>query len=455
MIYRDFQDLHLSLLGFGTMRLPTTVDGAIDEDTTQAMVDYALAHGVNYFDTAWAYMQNLSETVVGRCLKKHPRDSFYLATKYPGHTLTCDPDPADTFAQQLEKCRVDYFDFYLLHNVYENDVDIYTDPKWGIIDYFVEQKRLGRIKHLGFSTHADLPCLTAFLERYGKEMEFCQIQLNYLDWTIQRAKEKYELLEKHHIPVWVMEPVRGGKLAALDADSEQQLHVHMVLSGMSDMAQMADNVATFEHLDPLSPAEEAILFAAADKMKNSIPCTACRYCCDGCPQQLDIPDLLHKYNQLRTGSGSTIKMQLDAVPANKWPHACLGCGACAAVCPQKIVIPDELAAFAAELDKLPDWVEVCSRREGLLLFTPDISPRSVGTAPGSPGPGAAPHPAWRAYSGRGGRRRSRTRRYWSSGPRYAPGPSAGRTRQSPPRCCTGLAASAGYVGYAAAPSDRR
>ena len=117
MIYRDFQDLHLSLLGFGTMRLPTTVDGAIDEDTTQAMVDYALAHGVNYFDTAWAYMQNLSETVVGRCLKKHPRDSFYLATKYPGHTLTCDPDPADTFAQQLEKCQVDYFDFYLLHNV--------------------------------------------------------------------------------------------------------------------------------------------------------------------------------------------------------------------------------------------------------------------------------------------------------------------------------------------------
>ena len=299
MIYRDFQDLHLSLLGFGTMRLPTTADGAIAEDTTQAMVDYALAHGVNYFDTAWAYMQNLSETVVGRCLKKHPRDSFYLATKYPGHTLTCDPDPADTFAQQLEKCQVDYFDFYLLHNVYENDVDIYTDPRWGIIDYFVEQKHLGRIKHLGFSTHADLPCLTAFLERYGKEMEFCQIQLNYLDWTIQRAKEKYELLEKHHIPVWVMEPVRGGKLAALDADSEQQLHalrpgasiasfgfrwlqgldnVHMVLSGMSDMAQMADNVATFEHLDPLTPAEEAILFAAADKMKNSIPCTACRYC---------------------------------------------------------------------------------------------------------------------------------------------------------------------------------
>ena len=383
MIYKDFQGLKLSQLGFGTMRLPLREDKSIDAEQAAAMTSEAIAKGVNYFDTAWPYHGGKSELVIGEILKQYPRESFYLADKFPGHQIAPSYDVKGVFERQLKKCGVEYFDFYLLHNVYENDVDIYTDPKWGIIDYFVEQKRLGRIKHLGFSTHADLPCLTAFLERYGKEMEFCQIQLNYLDWTIQRAREKYELLEKHHIPVWVMEPVRGGKLAALDADSEQQLHalrpnasiasfgfrwlqgldnVHMVLSGMSDMAQMADNVATFERLDPLSPAEEAILFAAADKMKNSIPCTACRYCCDGCPQQLDIPDLLHKYNQLRTGSGSTIKMQLDAVPANKWPHACLGCGACAAVCPQKIVIPDELAAFAAELDKLPDWVEVCRQR---------------------------------------------------------------------------------------------
>ena len=383
MIYKAFQDLQLSQLGFGTMRLPLREDKSIDAEQAAAMTSEAIAKGVNYFDTAWPYHSGKSELVIGEILKQYPRESFYLADKFPGHQIAPSYDVKGVFERQLKKCGVEYFDFYLLHNVYENDVDIYTDPKWGIIDYFVEQKRLGRIKHLGFSTHADLPCLTAFLERYGKEMEFCQIQLNYLDWTIQRAREKYELLERHHIPVWVMEPVRGGKLAALDADSEQQLHalrpnasiasfgfrwlqgldnVHMVLSGMSDMAQMADNVATFEHLDPLSPAEEAILFAAADKMKNSIPCTACRYCCDGCPQQLDIPDLLHKYNQLRTGSGSTIKMQLDAVPANKWPHACLGCGACAAVCPQKIAIPDELAAFAAELDKLPDWVEVCRQR---------------------------------------------------------------------------------------------
>ena len=386
MIYRDFQDLHLSLLGFGTMRLPLVPGGGpadIAEKTTADMVRYAMDHGVNYFDTAYPYHGGMSERVIGRVLKDYDRQSFYLATKYPGHQISDSYDPAAIFEEQLQKCGVEYFDFYLLHNVYEKSIETYTDPRWGIIDYFLEQKKNGRIRHLGFSSHGGVELLESFLSRYGKDMEFCQIQLNYLDWTIQRAREKYELLEKHHIPVWVMEPVRGGKLAALDADSEQQLHalrpnasiasfgfrwlqgldnVHMVLSGMSDMAQMADNVATFERLDPLSPAEEAILFAAADKMKNSIPCTACRYCCDGCPQQLDIPDLLHKYNQLRTGSGSTIKMQLDAVPANKWPHACLGCGACAAVCPQKIAIPDELAAFAAELDKLPDWVEVCRQR---------------------------------------------------------------------------------------------
>ena len=383
MIYRDFQGLRLSLLGFGTMRLPTTAAGDVDTAETEALLDYAMTHGVNYYDTAWPYMQNQSETVVGRCLKKYPRESFYLATKFPGHMLTGDPDPAGIFEQQLEKCQVEYFDFYLLHNVYENDIGVYTDPKWGIIDYFVEQKRLGRIRHLGFSSHADNPCLTAFLERCGKDMEFCQLQLNYLDWSLQRGKEKYDLLAKYNIPVWVMEPVRGGKLAALDADSEQRLrairpgasaasfalrwleghgNIRMILSGMSTMEQVKDNIATFEKDDPVTPEEEAILLAAAEKMKDSVPCTACRYCCDGCPQGLDIPDLLHKYNQLRAGSGSTIKMQLDAVPEDKWPHACLGCGVCAAVCPQKIAIPDELAAFAAQLDKLPTWVEVCRQR---------------------------------------------------------------------------------------------
>ena len=383
MIYRDFQGIQLSMLGFGTMRLPVLEDGQIDTALTQTMVDYAMDHGVNYFDTAWPSMQTHSETVVGACLKKHPRESFYLATKFPGHMVAETYDPADIFEQQLEKCQVEYFDFYLLHNVYENSVGVYDDPRWGIVDYFVEQKKRGRIRHLPNTSHADLPCLTDFLDRYGDKMEFCQLQFNYLDWTMQHGKEKYQLLEQRGIPLWVMEPVRGGKLASLAWEDEQRLHavrpdesiasfgfrwlqsfdnITMVLSGMSNMEQMADNIKTFDHLDPLSDAEQDIIMEAAERMKNSVPCTACRYCCDGCPMGLDIPDLLHKYNQLRTGSGSSVKMQLDALPKEKWPEACIGCGACAAVCPQKIAIPDQLAAFAAELDKVRSWADVCKER---------------------------------------------------------------------------------------------
>ena len=384
MIYHDFQGLKLSALGFGTMRLPVLEDGSVNEPLAAEMVHYAMDHGVNYFDTAYPYHGGMSEVVVGKALADYPRDSFYLATKYPGHQILSDGyNPAEIFEEQLVKCGVDHFDFYLLHNVNEKSMEVYMDPHWGIVDYFKEQKRLGRIRHLGFSSHAQVEGLEKFLDHCGQDMEFCQIQLNYMDWTLQRAREKYELLTARGIPVWVMEPVRGGKLAALDADSQQRLrairpgasaasfalrwleghgNIRMILSGMSTMAQVQDNIATFEKDDPVTPEEEAILLAAAEKMKNSVPCTACRYCCDGCPRGLDIPDLLHKYNQLRAGSGSTIKMQLDAVPKDKWPHACLGCGVCAAVCPQKIAIPDELAAFAAQLDKLPTWVEVCRQR---------------------------------------------------------------------------------------------
>ena len=384
MIYRDFQDLHLSLLGFGTMRLPTTADGAIAEDTTQAMVDYALAHGVNYFDTAWAYMQNLSETVVGRCLKKHPRDSFYLATKYPGHTLTCDPDPADTFVQQLEKCQVDYFDFYLLHNVYENDVDIYTDPRWGIIDYFLEQKKNGRIRHLGFSSHGGVELLESFLSRYGKDMEFCQIQLNYLDWTMQDAKAKCELLRRYSIPIWVMEPVRGGRLASLTPEAESELHalrpeestaawafrflqgvegVQMILSGMTTPAQMEDNVRTFEERRPLTDQEEKVLLDIAQGMYGAVPCTACRYCCDGCPMGLDIPMLLKLYNEAKFSPNFNIGMRVEALPEDKRPAACVGCGQCARVCPQNIDIPAALADLNEVLKKIPSWADICRERE--------------------------------------------------------------------------------------------
>ena len=224
MIYSDFQNEKLSLLGFGAMRLPCLADGSIDENQVAEMTRLAMEAGVNYFDTAYPYHGGQSERVMGRVLAKYPRGSYNLATKYPGHQILSDGyNPAAIFEEQLEKCGVDYFDFYLLHNVNEKSMEVYMDPQWGIVDYFKEQKRLGRIRHLGFSSHAQVEGLEKFLDYCGQDMEFCQIQLNYMDWILQKAKEKYELLTARGIPVWVMEPVRGGMLASLREENSARL----------------------------------------------------------------------------------------------------------------------------------------------------------------------------------------------------------------------------------------
>ena len=175
------------------------------------MFDCAMAQGINYYDTAWGYHNGNSELVTGENLSRYPRDSYYLATKFPGYDLANMDKVKEIFEKQLEKCRVDYFDFYLFHNVCEMNIDEYLNPAHGIYDYLMEQKRNGRIRHLGFSAHGSYSVMKRFLEAYGKDMEFCQIQLNYLDWTFQDAKAKVQLLERYQIPVWVMEPLRGRK----------------------------------------------------------------------------------------------------------------------------------------------------------------------------------------------------------------------------------------------------
>ena len=172
MIYKPFQDKKLSALGFGTMRLPLLPDGSIDRPQLDAMVDLAMAHGVNYFDTAWPYHGGLSEEAIGASLARYPRDRWYLADKYPGHQVSDHYDPKAVFEAQLQKCGVDYFDFYLLHNVCESSLEVYLDPRWGIMDYFLQQKRLGKIRHLGFSTHGRVELIDRFLTLWGKEMNF-------------------------------------------------------------------------------------------------------------------------------------------------------------------------------------------------------------------------------------------------------------------------------------------
>ena len=223
MIYRDFQGLKLSALGFGTMRLPTLGGeySKIDEKAAAEMFDYAISNGVNYFDTAWGYHDGESENADGRILSNYPRDSFYLASKFPGYDLSNFGKAEEIFEKQLQKCRVDHFDFYLFHNVCEMNIDAYLDDeKYGTYSYLIEQKRKGRIRHLGFSAHGSYAVIERFLKKYGKDLEFCQLQINYFDWEFQNAKGKVELLRKYGIPVWVMEPVRGGRLANLSAEDE-------------------------------------------------------------------------------------------------------------------------------------------------------------------------------------------------------------------------------------------
>ncbi len=383
MIKVQFQDKLLPMLGFGTMRLPTLENGKIDESRVREMVAYAMENGVNYFDTAYPYHNSESEIVIGKVLNEYPRESFYLADKYPGHQTAESYDPAAIFEEQLQKCGVDYFDFYLLHNVNENSIKTYMDERWGILEYFLEQKRLGRIKHLGFSSHGAMSNLREFLDYCGKHMEFCQIQLNYLDWTLQNAKAKCELLAEWNIPVWVMEPVRGGKLANIGESDVEKLkaqrpdesvaawcfrflqnipNVAVVLSGMSNMEQMVDNVKTYSELKPLNEAELETVLNIAEGMKDSIPCTACGYCVDGCPMGISIPDMLGMYNELRLAPSIMMSMRIEALPEDKRPSACIGCGACTAICPQNLDVPKHLKDFAEGLSKLPSWAEISRQR---------------------------------------------------------------------------------------------
>lgn len=359
MIYKDFQGCKLSSLGLGCMRLPT-VDGqesVIDEGAVAEMVQYALDNGINYFDTAWAYHGGNSETVMGKVLSAHPRDSFYLASKFPGFSPENMGRVREIFEKQLQKCQVDYFDFYLFHNVSEKNIDGFTDEQFGVFRYLIEQKRQGRIRHLGFSTHGSRATIQRFLDAYGKDMEFCQIQLNYLDWDLQNAKAKVELLRQWGLPIWVMEPVRGGRLAKLSDENISKLNalrpgvsapewafrflqsldgVTMILSGMSNMQQLQDNIRTFQTAQPLNEAEWKALMEIAGEMirRNDVPCTGCSYCTARCPQGLPIPALIQLYNQ-HTGAG-------NQVPG---PADCIGCRSCEVVCPQGIRISEIMAAM--------------------------------------------------------------------------------------------------------------
>ena len=374
MIYNEFKGLKISALGMGTMRLPTKKDyNDIDEEATYEMVKYAIEKGINYFDTAWGYHGGNSEIAMGNVLSKFPRESYYLATKFPGYDVSNMDKVEQIFEKQLKRLKVDYFDFYLFHNVCEKNINEYLDPQYKIYEYLLEQKRLGRIRHLGFSTHGSFETMQRFLDAYGKDMEFCQLQINYLDWKFQSAKEKVEMVAKLGIPVFVMEPVRGGKLATLPEEYSKILaeankdysapewafrfvqnipEVVLTLSGMSNFQQLKENIDTFEERKPLTEREENALMRVTDAMieKTSLPCTSCRYCTDHCPMELDIPKIIELYNEhTMTGGGFIAPMVIGTLPESKRPAACIGCQSCEAVCPQQIKISDMMRDFASKV----------------------------------------------------------------------------------------------------------
>ena len=375
MIYRNFQNLKLSALGMGAMRLPV-IDGddtRVDQELVNKMVACAMEGGVNYYDTAWGYHGGQSELAMGRALAAYPRESFYLADKFPGYDLSNMDKVEEIFEKQLEKCGVEYFDFYLVHNVCELNIEEYLNPAHRIYDYLTAQKKNGRIRHLGFSAHGSRAVIERFLSVYGDAMEFCQLQINYLDWNFQDAKGKVALLRERGLPVWVMEPVRGGSLASLKPEYEERLRalrpdetipawafrflqsipeVTVTLSGMSNLEQMQQNIATFGEEKPLSAQEMDALLGIADEMvkKIALPCTACRYCTTHCPQGLDIPHLLALYNEHAYSNGGFIApMAVSAIEEDKRPNACIGCRSCEAVCPQQIKISEAMADFSRML----------------------------------------------------------------------------------------------------------
>ena len=353
----------LPLLGFGAMRLPLLPSGKVDMEHTKAMVDYYMQSGMNYFDTAYMYHEGESELIVKEAVtKRYPRESFILADKLPIWSVKEKADVSKIFNEQLEKCGVDYFDYYLLHALNTKNSDLCEE--FGAYEYMLDMKKQGKIKHFGFSFHGKAECIEYILAAHP-EMEFVQLQLNYFDW-LGDHKPIYEIALKYNKPIIIMEPVRGGMLTKLPPAVEKMFldanpnaspaswamrwvaeldGVVNVLSGMSNMQQLQDNIATLKNPAPLTASEREIINQAAQTLQNMplIPCTACNYC-KTCPEGLPIADILDMYNEFQQkGRGLFGLNQRHKKMEGKTALDCTGCGICSPICPQAIDIPEVIS----------------------------------------------------------------------------------------------------------------
>lgn len=358
-------DVSLPLLSFGAMRFEKKEDGTIHAEKAKAMIDRAMAEGINYFDTAMPYLAGQSEVFLGEALSKFPRGSYFLADKLPIYYIKEEGDMERYFQQQLERCQTEYFDFYLVHSL-SDAARLEPFETFKLYDFMVKAKAEGKIKHIGFSFHGNAKTLRYLLDTY--DWEFVQLQINYYDWVELNAKELYDILDERGIPCFVMEPVKGGFLSSLPNRVEKLMldyapdaslsswalrwvashgNIATVLSGMSNAEQVEDNIRTFTDLQPVTPEEDAILGAVTEQLQkvNAIPCTRCAYCMP-CPAGVKIPSIFNIYNNYKkTESLAFLKMQYNntniILPSQR-ADVCVKCGVCMAECPQKIQIPDRL-----------------------------------------------------------------------------------------------------------------
>jgi len=361
---KKYKNIDVSLIGFGMMRLPQT-DGEPDISKTQEMVDYAIEHGINYFDTAWFYHNGKSELATGKVLNKHPRNSYYLADKMPLRILKDKSEVIPIFEEQLKKCQTDYFDFYLAHNI--NKREWKTLKECNVYEQLAQKKKEGKIKYLGFSIHDTPELLEEVVKTY--DWDFVQLPINPIDWKVVDAKRQYDIATKAGLPIVVMNPLKGGQLSTLNDKAVELLkkenpdaspsswslrysaslpNVFVVLSGMTEMEHVVDNIKTFTNFKPLDEKEQNILSNAIAIYNSSgaISCTYCQYC-TGCPVEIDIPKNFLMYNQYKSnGRKERFIIAYESIKEENRADKCINCGICKNKCPQQLDIPNLLKEVA-------------------------------------------------------------------------------------------------------------